>query len=320
MQADKSPIFINTRKGSEFSEFVVQDFENGLLRNGFHKEKPPVFPQIWDSLGRIAGKISYSPPRKDDDSGSRLLVGMMGLAERQLYPYVLSKQVVPFIWDCWPNRQRQWLNFFRRHHFPVIAFTTQEAAVFWGPKLPETKVVWLPEAIDVNVFVAGPSLREREATLLEIGRRHERAHDVAKRVLEDLGGGHTYRASSVSEFLPTRYDLISALHNSRALLCYPGSMSDPLGRTGTWESMTHRYLEAAATKTVILGHTPAEMIELFGFDPGLSVAERDLPEALTALHSSCDQFQPLVDRAYNRLLEVATWDVRSNQLKELLSV
>lgn len=317
MRDHRKPTFIETRKGKEFSELVVQDFENALLRNGFSRHKRPTQSQLWDHLGRIAGRIRFSPPRLDTGS-AKAAVGMMGLAERQLYPYVLSEQIVPFIWDCWPSRQQDWQSFFRRHHFPVVAFTTLDAAEFWDPLLPETKVVWLPEAIDNDKFRPGPPLTDRETVLLEIGRRYERAHTVAKRVLSDIDGGHMYRKGNAENFLPTRRDLISALHDSRALLCYPGSISDPSGRTGNWESMTHRYLEAVATKTIVLGHIPTEMTKLFGFKPGLSVGEADLPEALKAIHDYGEKFQPLVDRAHRRLLEVATWDVRSNQLWEIM--
>lgn len=318
MHDGKIPSFIETRKGSEFSELVVQDFENGLLGNGFVRQDRPSHPGLWDFLGRIAGKINYSPSQPNTGD-SKIIIGMMGLAERQLYPYVLTKQVIPFIWDCWPDREEHWKGLFRRHHFSHIAFTTLEAARFWEAQLPETKVFWLPEAIDVSHFTAGPTLAERNSVLLEIGRRHERAHAVAKRVLAGTDGAHLYREKDGGDFLPTRRDLVGALHNTRALLCYPGSISDPLGRTGTWESMTHRYLEAVATKTLVLGYVPHEMTELFGFEPGITVSETDLPDALDAIGAEVDQFQPLVDRAYRRLLEVATWNIRSNQLKEIIT-
>lgn len=318
MSEDEEPSFIKTRKGSEFSELVLQDFENGLSRNGFICKPGTSHPRLWDFLGRLAGRVNFSPRDLDKD-GDLLLVGMMGLAERQLFPYALSNRIVPFIWDCWPSRHQQWQSFFRRHHFPIITFTTLNAAQFWQSELPESRVVWMAEAIDATHFTAGPPLTERTSVLLEIGRRHERAHGVAKEFLTTVNAGHVYPEENSGNFLPTRNDLVAALHDSRSLLCYPGSISDPMGRTGAWESMTHRYLEAVASKTIVLGHIPMEMIELFGFEPGLTVTEEELPDALEAIRTDVKQFQPIVDRSYNRLLEVATWDVRSNQLKELLS-
>ncbi|MEW1806510.1 glycosyltransferase [Pseudarthrobacter sp. NPDC080039] len=309
------PAFIETRKGHAFSEMVVRDFERGLLKNGFSKKKEQ-FSFFWDILGRIAGRVGYSHPIRID-SRPPLVVGLMGLAERQIYPYTFSTEIFPYIWDCWPTRQADWRSFFDRHQFPLVAFTSIDAANFWRQELPKTKVLWLAEAIDTDSFPAGPLLVERNSVLLEIGRRHETAHAVAELTLDSMGAGHMFRKSADKDFLPTRTDLVSALHTNRALLCHPGSVTDPSGRTGLWESMTHRYLEAVATKTLVVGHIPHEMKVLFGFEPGITVQDSDLPDLLEDLHRDAGRFQGLVDKAYRRLLEVATWDVRADQLKNL---
>jgi hypothetical protein len=81
--------------------------------------------------------------------------------------------------------------------------------------------------------------------------------------------------------------------------------------------MTHRYLEAAATKTLIVGAIPGEMKDLFGFTPGIEVDPSCPEEVLQQLVDDPAQFQHLVDRTHQRLRQVATWDVR---VAEMLSV
>lgn len=311
---------IETRKGSAFSEMVVNDFENGLVRAGFDRRHRAGWSSFWDAFGRGSGRVGLVS-RTRETGRPAAVVGMMGLAERQLYPYIFSQRLVPFIWDCWPDREDDWRRFFSRHQFSKVALTSQDAARYWSREFPDLDVVWAAEAIDHRSYRPGAPLADRPSVLLEVGRRYQLAHQTAERTLAGLGAasGHQYdRRTTAEPFLPTRADLISALRLNRALLCHPGSISDPQGRTGGWETMTHRYLEAVATKTLVLGNVPREMTELFGFEPGVTTDNQELPEALEVLYRDPASFQPLVDRAHARLLEVATWDVRGAQLKRFV--
>jgi glycosyltransferase involved in cell wall biosynthesis len=83
--------------------------------------------------------------------------------------------------------------------------------------------------------------------------------------------------------------------------------------------MSHRYLEAAATRTLIAGKVPAEMIELFGFAPGIDVCPNEMGDFAAELDRDPTGYQGLVDAAYARLLEVATWEVRSREILAMLT-
>ncbi|TFC82993.1 glycosyltransferase family 1 protein [Cryobacterium cheniae] len=309
-----SVTYIETRKGEEFSELILQDLEIALNLAGARPLKGHAWPSFWDVFGRSFAKLRLTPPRL---SGAKTtsIIGLMGLAERQLHPYGALHEIVPFVWDCWPSREAEWRDFIRRYALKRIAFTSSQAAEFWSAEFPDIEILWLPEAIDEALYLPGPSLSSRSTCVLEIGRRYAAGHDMVRETLERLGRQHRFKDPlSPMVFLPTRADLISALQASQALLCYPGAVSHPDGRTGHWESMTHRYLEAVATKTLIVGHVPQEMTTLFGFCPGVNVSLSELPDLLKTLTDSPHLFQDRVDRAHSRLLEVGTWEVRVQQL------
>lgn len=309
--------YIPTRKGSAFSEAVVADFESSLDRNGFEAAKQTGCPLLWDTLGKLSRPLRYAPGTSRRRT-SRAIVGLMGPAERQLFPYLYRYEVFPYIWDCWPSRHNDWESLFTRYGFEHIGLTCRQAAEFWEPRLRTTRVHWTPEAIEHSEYPVGPPLAGRPHVLLEIGRTYQVAHQQAAHALAHLDNAHTHPSQEHQKpYLETRHELVGALHGHRALLCYPGSISHPNGRTRNWQSMTHRYLEAVATKTLVLGHVPAEMELLFGFRPGINATPDELPNIVMQLVAEPEKYQELVDRAYQRLLHVAIWDVRVRDLHAL---
>lgn len=311
--------YIPTRKGSAFSEAVVADFESSLWRNGFEPAKETGRPLLWDTLGKLSRPLRYAP-RTNRRRSLRAVVGLMGPAERQLFPYLYKYEIFPYIWDCWPSRHNDWQSLFTRHRFAHIGLTCRQAAEFWEPRLRRTRVYWTPEAIEHREYPPGPPLAGRPHVLLEIGRTYQVAHQQAARALAQLSRAHTHPPEEHQKpYLESRHELVGALHAHRALLCYPGSISHPNGRTRNWQSMTHRYLEAVATKTLVLGHVPAEMESLFGFRPGINTTPDELPNVIMQLVAEPEKYQALVDRAYQRLLEVAIWDVRVRDIHALAS-
>lgn len=312
------PQILRARKGISHSEVVLHDFEQAFVKQGLSPlgdGRPNVF---WDSIGRASSRlrISWLSMRPRDQIA---ILGMMGLSERQYFPYLRRFKIVPYIWDCWPTRQSDWLSFFNRFSLPLIFFSSRDAADYWRPLLPNSVVRWTPEAIDETQFPPGPPLDKRPVTLLEIGRKYEDAHLAAKTALRNSRSSHLHGYDSTEDFLPTRLDLVSALQSTRALLCYPAAVTHPSGRTGAWETMTHRYLEAISTKTIVVGKIPNEMKSLFGFTPGVECDVSELPSVLLDIATRPGAYQQLADDAHRTLLSRATWKVRSTELLDILA-
>src|SRR5215212_10345929 len=81
----------------------------------------------------------------------------------------------------------------------------------------------------------------------------------------------------------------------------PISMTHP-ARSGNVETVTLRYFESMAAKCLIVGHCPAELIEVMGYNP---VIEADLssgPAAAAAqiadILADVGRYQPQVDRNF----------------------
>jgi len=314
--AEETPLsFMRCRGAGSPQEEVIRDAEAAFLRAGLDPLGNGRANAVLDGTGRIAGRLNLVRPIAR--VGSVKFIGLMGPAERQLIPRGMTGRLAWYVWDCWPNRQDRWQSMFDRWKPEFVFFASRSAARFWGPRLPGSHVQWAPEAVESGIYLPGPELSQRRTTLLEIGRRHPEFHDRAARYLSDRGAKHIHSRPELPFVFPDRRALVQGLQSSVASICYPGSWTDPNGRTGSWESMTHRYLEAAATKTLIVGAIPGEMKDLFGFTPGIEIDPSCPEEVLQQLVDDPAQYQHLVDRTHQRLQQVATWDVR---VAEMLSV
>jgi hypothetical protein len=303
---------IRCRNTGTFQESVVADAEAAFVRAGLVGLGSGRPNAVLDTAGRVLGRAGLL--RRVRATGRIRVAALLGPAERQLIPYGLRGRTAWYVWDCWPTAERRWASMFERWQPAFVFFTARAAAEYWGPRLPFARVVWSPEAVEPSVYPPGQRLVGRSVVLTEMGRRHPGFHVRAAEHMTRRNATHLFSTQEQRFLFPSRDSLAQGLADSVASVCYPGALSDPSGRTGPWETMTHRYLEAAATRTLIVGAIPSEMIDLFGFTPGLNINPDSPGEILDKLIDDPGQFQDLVDRTYRRLLEVGTWDVRVAQI------
>ena len=314
----RDAVLLQCRKTGAPQEAVIHDAEAAFMRAGLTVVGDGRSQRVIDDAGRAAGRLRLARPLTR--RGSLKIVCLLGPAERQLMPHALSGRTAWYVWDCWPTAADRWRSIFNRWRPQHVFFATRDAADHWRDKLPWASVHWSPEAVEPGVYEAGPDLAGRPVAVLEMGRRHPTFHRNAVDHLSTRGARHVHSTPSQPFVFPDRASLVSGLHRSVASVCYPGTWTDPGGRTGPWESMTHRYLEAAATRTLIIGHLPSEMVDLFGFRPGIEVDPADVHDVLDQIVDDPARFQPLVDRTHARLLDVATWDVRVKQILRSIEV
>jgi len=82
--------------------------------------------------------------------------------------------------------------------------------------------------------------------------------------------------------------------------------------------MTNRYLQSLASKCLILGTTPDEMKEVFGYDPVIPVDMRDPAEQIVEILKNFNDYVPLIEKNYNECLSNHTWHNRWLKILEIL--
>ncbi len=239
------------------------------------------------------------------------------------FPATLWSEVIPYVSDCWPADYERWIRKLRRARSRIVFVSARGAADHLRSALPDTLIHWLPEAIDPDDWDSSRPLAARGLDVLELGRKHAAYHE---RITGRLRSGVSHRFSargSHTPIFPGKEALRAGLADAKIQICFPKSITHPFRAPdngaggGGLETVTQRYFEAIASGSLVVGHCPGELIDLFGHDP---VIGADLDHPVEQHHELLDHIedhQPLVDRHLARLREVGTWDAR---IAEMLAV
>ena len=175
------------------------------------------------------------------------------------------------------------------------------------------RAAWLPEATDPRVYASSKPLAERGTDVLELGRRHETFHAQVVHPLAAAGLAHRYEIVKGQVVFPSLDALVAGLGDTKLSIVFPSSMTHP-GRSGHVETVTHKYFESMASRCILVGHCPAELHDLFGYNPVIEVDWSDPAGHVRAILENLDAHVDLVERNFSRLLDVGTWDTRVQTL------
>jgi hypothetical protein len=271
---------------------------------------------IW-LVSRIAKKMGIIVNTKSSSAKAAYLSLLMGVGSRcRLFPICYSSEIIPYCYDCWPNSWKTWQSFFSNNNVKVAFFSSKQACEHFAISNPQIICHWLPEATDPNNYVCSKLLQDREIDVLEMGRKYLTYHDSISTLLYNKYI-HLYEKTPGRIIFPTTELLVNGLANSKISICFPASMTHPKKASGL-ETVTHRYFESMASKCLIIGYCPDELLSLFGYNP---VIEADLENPyyqIIEILNNISKYQELVDKNYLRLLEVGTWEVRVKTIIDLL--
>ena len=82
--------------------------------------------------------------------------------------------------------------------------------------------------------------------------------------------------------LGLRMPLAAGFGDAKVSVCFPSSTTHPQ-RSGSVETATHRYFESFASRCIVVGRAPAELVDLFGYNP---VVEADTRAQRSSLFAS----------------------------------
>lgn len=288
----------------------VEGWYRGFMACGVPSVAVPSLPgrRVWANAICKAGlHRSLTIP------GRRAFAPLCWASDLDLFPMGFSFRILPWIYDCWPGSFDRWARLLRRLRIDRAFFSSRSAAGEFESRLPWLRCHWVPEAADPESFPPSPALADRRIDVLEIGRRHEDFHRAITPVLGLHRRVHVYSRGPGHILFPGPGELQSALIDSRILVCHPKSVTHP-EQAGNRETATYRYFEAFAAGCLVVGHCPAELRDLWGFDPIVQLGASEAREVLPSILEDIARFQPLVDRNRARFLEVGCWKHRAAQM------
>ncbi|MGC3976975.1 MAG: hypothetical protein QM751_01275 [Paludibacteraceae bacterium] len=154
--------------------------------------------------------------------------------------------------------------------------------------------------------------------MLAIGRKYDEYHNKIKDELAKAGKKYLYEKVKGEIIFPTREEFIGGLADAKISVCVPSNITHP-ERAGTIETMTIRYLQSMISKCLIVGHAPAEMIQLFGYNPVVEIDYEHPTEQLTDILNNYEKYIPLIEKNYHQVIENHTWENRWKQIKGIFA-
>lgn len=277
-------------------------------------------------FARVAARAGLNPARvlgagkrksRNADRERDYFAVMMDLNVSRVAPWFMQdarKSV--YMFDAWPAKHRQIIDLVDSWGIQYAFVSSSQAAARLGQLSERCTFIWVPEGIDPQRYQQR-SLHERDIDVLQLGRKYDSYHAVIEPALRNAGKTYVYEKAKGSIIFPTRAEFVSGLARSRISVCVPSSVTHR-ERAGDIETMTVRYLQSIVSKCLVVGHAPAEMIELFGYNPVVEI-DMDAPgDQLTGLLEGYDEWIPLVEKNYSVVMASHTWDKRWERMAAVL--
>ncbi len=305
------PEIYSNRPGSQTIHAFNRSLHNAGLKPLKHQPS-----QRWTNVGR----------HLDDRGSIRNFIQLPGKAyiaalmwpkAARLFPTGYFREIIALCFDCWPDDYNVWESLFRRHKIKTAFFTARQSQSHFQQKIPAMRSHWLPEACDPLEYPFGSSLSVRSIDVFELGRRYEQFHERITETLESAGFSHLYLKEGQLRMFPTRQELMQTWENTRISICFPKSVTSA-ERSGGVETVTFRYFESMASKCLVVGRCPAELQEIFGYNPIIEADMGDPAGQLLDILSNIDDYQVLVEKNHRRMLEVGSWDTRVEAMLSIL--
>lgn len=233
-------------------------------------------------------------------------------AEYRFCPLTYFHEIIPWVFDSWPNLRERIAAMLRRNRVKIALFTARQSAEYFKEHLG-IDAIWLPEACNPDLYRPEKPLRDRPTDVLELGRKYDRYHSQITPRLEQLKKSHLYEKIKGQLIFSGAEALTEGFANAKISICFPSSITHP-ERSGNCETVTLRYFESMASKCLIVGRCPAELIDIMGYNPVIDADLDNAAEQIETILSNIESYQDMADRNYQAVLEKGVWDVRVKQL------
>jgi hypothetical protein len=112
-------------------------------------------------------------------------------------------------------------------------------------------------------------------------------------------------------------ELKNGLARTKIAVCVPKTMTHP--ETYDLPTVTTRYFECMASKCLILGHAPRDLVTLYGYNPVVEVDESDPFGQIRSLLDRFADYVPLIERNYDETREKHQWKNRMMEIENIMT-
>ena len=302
----------------EFEEAIHLDPHVRLVssRDSIFSHVPNV---VWRAMFRAMGTRPRpaQPSRTLAESVPEQFAILMGPNFRKTMPRFLSEaRKSAYLFDAWPQNHEKIRSFADACELDYLFISSSQGAAALNLLVKSTKCHWVPEGITPGDYYLAFT-PERDIDVLQLGRRYDKYHRMIAPELEKRGKNYLYEKQAGTVVFPTRLDYVEGLMRTKISICAPMAVTNPAGAGGI-ETMTVRYLQSMLSRCLIVGHAPAEMIQLFGYNPLIEIDYSDPSGQILGLLDRIKDYEELIEKNYHAVRENHTWSTRWQQVKGII--
>ena len=242
---------------------------------------------------------------------------VIGYQKEKFFPYFHFNADLKVLWmyDAWEPLFDEIEKTIRVYKINLVFTASKQSADYFNTlNIPNFQSHWIPEGIDVTQYQFIP-YHERTTDVLQLGRKWNEYHEKIKSVENDLV--YLYEKKAGQIIFPTREEFLFGLANSKISICVPSDITHP-ERTGNISTITNRYLQSMASRCLILGKTPHDMLHLFDYNPIIEIDEENPVAQIESILANFDTYIPLIEKNYEVVKNFHNWDNRVTQIENFI--
>ncbi|GGF11327.1 hypothetical protein GCM10011383_23170 [Hymenobacter cavernae] len=232
------------------------------------------------------------------------------------YPYFTFDCDLRVLWtyDVWEPRYQEVENLVRESGTNLLLLSSLQATEYFrNLGIPDCAVHWVPETVNTDAYRYKP-WAERRIDILSFGRSYLEYHNKIVAGCEFLGIEYRYQERTNAKDVatqwvktpdyqfPTEQDFIDGLADAKICICFPRSLTHPK-LAGNVSTLTLRYLQAMASKCLVVGATPYDAEKIFGYNPIVEVDWSNPMEQIVHILKNPEAYQELIERNYKFVCE-----------------
>jgi glycosyltransferase involved in cell wall biosynthesis len=242
---------------------------------------------------------------------------VIGYQKEKFFPYFHFNADLKVLWmyDAWEPLFDDIEKTIRAYKINLVFTASKQSADYFNTlNIPNFISHWIPEGIDVAQYQFIP-YQERTTDVLQLGRKWNEYHEKIKSIETPLIYKYEKKAGQI--IFPTREEFLFGLANSKISICVPSNITHP-NVTGSISTITNRFLQSMASKCLILGKLPHDMLHLFDYNPIIEIDEENPVAQIQSILANFDTYIPLIEKNYEVVKNFHDWDNRVTQIENFI--
>ena len=237
---------------------------------------------------------------------------------------------VLWTWDVWQPKYEDVEKLIRKSGINLLLLSSFQATEhFRRLNIPNCKVHWVYETINTDEYY-NKLWDERRINILSFGRSYVKYHDKIYEgcklnninyMFHERKDGrdvaiHGVKPSTLQ--FPTWEEFKNGLADAQICICFPKALTHP-EVAGNVSTMTLRYLQAMASKCLLIGSAPLDMKYLFDYNPVIEVDWEDPVGQIKNILQNPAFYTELIERNYESVCKKFHYRNGLAQIDELIN-